>query len=398
MHDVHITGALLLGACPARLSNSVANKPDDRTPVNAVLAVNCRFPFALPMHWLNGLPSFRMHNCLSVDGILRLFTGELVASKAKATAVALACCCKSFEEPALDALWEIQSQLAPLLRCFPREVWEEENGSIVSSLTAVNFPIINRLVSEAFKRIPTKVEWARSQKYARRMRQLKVDTAKDPVSLDIIMTLQLRTANDPWLPRLESFECRQTTKAFIPFIPLLLSPKTTKIKIDFAKDQAPMVAVASIIARLPKLCPDLESITLSDLPRDPVITEAASEMLLTCNRDAIQKFYVDSPLTKEAREVVYRLPGLSGLWAVIQGPTSLPPVALPNLTSIDVEYNDDLDWLPGFRGAMLGKLGVVTFRSESEQIGDFLTAFESVALTTSAQNTMKGFCGQKSLR
>jgi len=73
-----------------------------------------------------------MHRCLSVDEILRLLACELIASEAKATAAALARCCKTFEEPVLDALWETLDQLTPLLKCFPRDVWEEEDGSFVS--------------------------------------------------------------------------------------------------------------------------------------------------------------------------------------------------------------------------------------------------------------------------
>lgn len=87
-----------------------------------------------------------MHPCLAVDEILRHFACELVASGAKATAVALACCCRSFEDPVLDALWEAQNELAPLLTCFPRDVWEEEDGSFVSPLAVLAFPMLNRSV------------------------------------------------------------------------------------------------------------------------------------------------------------------------------------------------------------------------------------------------------------
>ena len=221
------------------------------------------------------------------------------------------------------------------------------------------------------------------------MRKLTLDTSEDPLTLDIIQVLQLRTGGDPWLPRLETFECREATDGFIFLIPLLLSPKTTEVRIGFAQD-APNVAVGSMIAGLSTRCPDLELITLHTLPRGLVIAEAVSELLFACNQDVLRKFHVESPLTEEARGVVYRLPNLSDLRTVIQGPTSLPTVALPNLTAIDVEH-DDLNWLQGFDGATLARLEAVTFRSESEIIGDFLGAFERVALTTSAQNTLSQF-------
>ena len=219
-----------------------------------------------------------------------------------------------------------------------------------------------------------------------------MDFSKDLVTPDVALVLQLRTINDPWFPRLETLKCKEVTEAFSPFIPLFLSPKTTEIEIEFEfTEDTPPVVVASTIARLSTLCPDLERIILNDLPRDLVIIEAVSEMALACNRDTLQMFRVDSPLTKEARQAVFRLPRLSQMWAVFQGIVSLPTVALPNLTAIDVEYHSNMNWLRGFHGATLDKLDSISFRSESNHIGDFLGAFESVASSTSVQNTLSEF-------
>jgi len=87
-----------------------------------------------------------MNPSLTVDGILRLLARELVASDTKATAVSLACCCKSFEDPMLDTLWETQERLTPLLECFPREVWKEGDGSFVSYAKAFTLPILSGLI------------------------------------------------------------------------------------------------------------------------------------------------------------------------------------------------------------------------------------------------------------
>jgi len=86
-----------------------------------------------------------MHACLNVDEIVRVIAYELVASGAKATAVALARCSKSFEDPVLDTLWETQGQLLPLLRSLPRNVWNED-GCKVSALTTCVFTFLNDLV------------------------------------------------------------------------------------------------------------------------------------------------------------------------------------------------------------------------------------------------------------
>ena len=55
-----------------------------------------------------------MHPCLRVDEIIRLVACELVELEANGTVAALACCCKSFEEPVLDVLWETQVELTLL--------------------------------------------------------------------------------------------------------------------------------------------------------------------------------------------------------------------------------------------------------------------------------------------
>ena len=65
-----------------------------------------------------------MHACLYVDEIVRLIAREIVASGRKAVAVALACCCKSLEDPVLDELWETQKELNPLLKSLPGGVWD----------------------------------------------------------------------------------------------------------------------------------------------------------------------------------------------------------------------------------------------------------------------------------
>lgn len=80
-----------------------------------------------------------MHACFNVDEIVRLLACELVASRWKKSAVALACCCKNLEDPVLDVLWEAHDQLHPLLKSFPGNIWDDEGGTFVSVSTALRF-------------------------------------------------------------------------------------------------------------------------------------------------------------------------------------------------------------------------------------------------------------------
>jgi hypothetical protein len=327
-----------------------------------------------------------MHACLGVDEILRLLTHELVSSRAKATAVALACCRKSFEDPTLDVLWKTQERLLPLLKSLPRDIWDGDECTVSAPTTRILF-LLNYLNRKSFRRFPTTLEWAHFRKYARRMRILsQCGHPNFQLSPEVFAVLQSRAINEPLLPNLKSLNLSYTVEAFVPFIPSFLSPRTTSISITFIEFDTHQAVLASIITTFPTLCPNLQTICLEPLPRDPIITAAVSQLLLTTNRDALRHFRVDSPLMEEAREVIYKLPDLCELTVVVEGSTSLPTIVLPNLTNMVLEYDHSFNWMQGFRGAALGRLDflIVRPKSESAQVAGFLEAFENIGFATSA--------------
>lgn len=132
--------------------------------------------------------------------------------------------------------------------------------------------------------------------------------------------------------------------------------------------------VASMLTTFPTLCPDLEKTGLHRLPKDPMITAAASEFLLATNRNILQSLDVDSPLTEEAREMTHKLHDLRVLTVVMERDTPSPPLVLPNLTDLTVQYDHNDDWLQLFHGATLEKLESIKFVSRSENVGNFLEA------------------------
>jgi hypothetical protein len=338
-----------------------------------------------------------MHVCLNVIEILTFIACELVASGGKASAVGLACCCKSFEDPVLDALWETQDGLLPLFESFPRDVWDEGGCTVSVPTTSRFFSFPNNLSRKSFKRLPTTMEWARFRKYARRVRELEQHGIPETLSLRVLSVIQLYIANEPLLPNLKTLRLREIEGSFIPFIPLFLSPRTTSIYLGFESDPLRFESdskamVASMVTTLPTLCPYLESIVLQPHdPRDPMITAAVSGMLLVTNRNTLQLLHTHSPLTEEASEVVYKLPNLRELFVVIERGTSLSSASLPNLTTLSIVCDNEGDWPQLFHGAMLGNLESVVFGLQSEQIGDFLGAFGRAALPSSIQNTLKEF-------
>ena len=325
-----------------------------------------------------------MHVCLRVDEILRLLARELVTSNARATAVALACSCKSFEDPALDALWETQYRLLPLLKSLPGDVWNEDGYTVSAPTTRALFSL-NHFDRQTFRRPPTIPEWARFRQNARRIRMLESGDRRFPAS-EVFAALQLCGINEPLFPNLGSLQLWDFTGRLIPSVPSFLSPRTTVINIEFGDSaDLPKAVITSMVTTFPTLCPNLQKITLPFLPRHPIIVAAVSELVLATNRGALRKFCVDSPLTEEAQEVICKLPNLCKLWIVLKGSTSLSTMVLPNLTDMYVEYDHNFDWLEGFRGATFGELNSITFyaKSKSAQVAGFLEAFESAGLTTS---------------
>ena len=73
------------------------------------------------------------HRCWALDEIVRAITANLVASEAKSSAVSLASCSKSLEESALGEVWRHLSSLAPLVKCFPPDIWETRDEKLVST-------------------------------------------------------------------------------------------------------------------------------------------------------------------------------------------------------------------------------------------------------------------------
>ena len=331
-----------------------------------------------------------MHACLNVDEILRLIAHELVTSEGEATAIALACCCKNFEDPVLDVLWVVQDGLLPLLKAFPEDVWNDDECTVSGPATRV-FHFFNNSIRKSFKRLPTTTEWSRFRKYTRRMRELNEDYAPKPedLPLETLSALKFCTTNEPLLPNLKTLDLRVVHRLFVPFIPFFLSPRVTSLSLGFLPN-CPKTTVASTISNFPTLCPHLQKISLNFLLSDPMIT-AVSGMVLAINRNTLQQFHVDPPLTEEASEVVYQLPNLRDLSVTIKRETSLPSASLPNLTKLLIRCNDESDWPRLFHGATFGKLESVMFFPQSSEIGDFLGAFKRAALSSSVQNTLSAF-------
>ena len=174
------------------------------------------------------------------------------------------------------------------------------------------------------------------------MRHLEQPRPLDGLFSEAFPVLRLSAINEPLFPNLKSLKLWAVTGKFTPFIPMFPPPRTTTITIAFAKSyELPPAMVASIVTTLPTLCPNLQSIDLQSLPKDPMITRTVSGMLLNSDLDAFRSLKVDSLLAEEVRETIHKLPNLRELSVVIEGDPFLPPLVLPNLTGITIKYDRD---------------------------------------------------------
>ena len=221
-----------------------------------------------------------------------------------------------------------------------------------------------------------------------------------PLPLQVLSVLLFSAPSEPPFPKLEELGLSPVTQESLPFISLFLSTRITTIFLRFSGPDLDITTIASTIAAVSTSCPNLHRIHLHCLPRDPMIISAVSELALNANPRTLEHSYVGSPLSEEAREVICKLPHLRALQLVIDGPTVLPTMALPELDCLCVEYNNGHDWLQGFRGAQFGSLTRVIFTSKSDSAGNFLEAFTNVALTTPIPNTLSllSFCTERPWR
>ncbi|KAI0770018.1 hypothetical protein C8Q74DRAFT_1317432 [Fomes fomentarius] len=157
--------------------------------------------------------------------------------------VALACTAKCFQGAAIDALWQTQASLVPLVKCFPDDLLKEteEDGT--------------RKV--AFVRDPEPEDWTRVKMYAERIRNYRLDAHSCPSYFGILhlagsvyLTLNRCLGTESLLPNLRSFEWIHTMKSEpdeVVELLFMLGPKVSSMDIvlgNFVGDHATEVANA----------------------------------------------------------------------------------------------------------------------------------------------------------
>lgn len=151
--------------------------------------------------------------------------------------LALALTCKSFSGLALDFLWQDLSGLSPLVRCLPRNLWQDTDGHL------------------EFQRAMTIDDWSIFCKYNYRVRSL--NTAANTFCTGIWRTLNCPPFPFPLLPNLVSLIWGETASEIFPSIRLFVTPKLTTL--DIANKITFGLSEQSILLCIPMLCPSISN-------------------------------------------------------------------------------------------------------------------------------------------
>ncbi|KAJ7608850.1 hypothetical protein DFH06DRAFT_190472 [Mycena polygramma] len=211
------------------------------------------------------------------------------------TWAALARTCRTFRNPALNALWGIQRSLVPALSCFPDDLWNRTTDS-KSFL--------------GFRRPLTLADWERPTLYWARIRSFQIDSFDTTqISRDVCEMFRLCCPSQNLFPNLQAIEWLDPNPASFPVIAMLLSPRVRSVQLDPTR----FATHSSLLSTLSVNHPDLAAVDLQGKYRiycDPGIIRSIAAFLSNLNRlESLRISNVDAAIL----ERVSNLPSLKML-------------------------------------------------------------------------------------
>ncbi|KAJ7148206.1 hypothetical protein C8R46DRAFT_1199154 [Mycena filopes] len=164
------------------------------------------------------------------------------------TLAALARTCKTFQNPALDALWCTQNGLAPILQTFPDDLWDRTAPAKfkVKTFLALRRPVMLQ-------------DWQRPLLHLARIRRFRIDSfPTDQFSVDVCQALRTCCPlQQPMFPKLQEIHWFDWRAQSLPVFAMFLSPRLRRI--GFVPDS---MAQLSILPTLGLMYPNLTHLDL----------------------------------------------------------------------------------------------------------------------------------------
>lgn len=199
---------------------------------------------------------------------------------------ALARTCKTFHNPALNALWKVQYSLVPALRCFPEDLWERSSSRgemtfLVSGYAVVKNAVLDSL--QAFRRPLSPTDWDRPMTYWPRIRNFRIflDHEEEP-STDVVETLRLCFPGTYLFPNIQELHLHRDNPTALPFFGILFAPKLTRITLTPGDSMTRL----SLLPALGVKYPDLTDVDLMNhrITLSPPILRSISAFLCLLTR------------------------------------------------------------------------------------------------------------------
>ncbi|KAJ7666768.1 hypothetical protein DFH06DRAFT_251102 [Mycena polygramma] len=243
-----------------------------------------------------------MHRALSIPEICEIVCEHLqgpspsLDSSRRKDFAALARCCQTFRDPALNVLWRKQDTLVHVLKCLPSDLWEE---TVEGDAGAPRLGLRG-------ERTPLPEEWDRCSFYARRIRELELHWPtrlnKFP-SLPMFQMLSEYFPEDFLCPNLKSISWEPEHPLF-PYLRLFLGPKITAVSISTSVfNMPPLFGLAIRYA-------ELKTLKLDIISTDALFAHTSSKIVLKLAE--IENLTLEK-IDRAALEHLSRLPSLKSL-------------------------------------------------------------------------------------
>ncbi|KAF8139346.1 hypothetical protein K438DRAFT_1785764 [Mycena galopus ATCC 62051] len=148
------------------------------------------------------------------------------ASEVRGHLAALARTCKTFQDPALDALWRFQYSLVPALRCFPDDLWKRSDNARHTFVVNFQVHILDAIshVLQEFSRPLQPTDWERPMYYWNRVNSFQIGAIKSKkLSLSVCEALRIGSPNGTPFPNLRDIRCFDRNPAHFPVFDMFLS-------------------------------------------------------------------------------------------------------------------------------------------------------------------------------
>ncbi|EIW74832.1 hypothetical protein CONPUDRAFT_169777 [Coniophora puteana RWD-64-598 SS2] len=249
-----------------------------------------------------------MHRVLLVAELLDNIFGNLSAEFERliggpndGTLLALATTCRTFKEPALNALWENLPEIDTLIKCLPRDAWEAS----VDQETRWGRPA-NAFVE--FKRPLTPTDWTIIRRYAprvRRLHQVSLDSHRSSYTKLLVLSLA-PPDSVPLLPNLKALEWTGMQPDTAPFVRTFLSASLESLHYGIGST----IPDTHVLASVGAFCPAIKDASVFSYKKISGGIEAFS--LSVCRWEYLQVLQCEE-LTDDALVHIAGLPNLREL-------------------------------------------------------------------------------------